>query len=61
MDEQFSDSEVVLEEDVWEVEDIDEGRPPEDGKTHPWKHEPHFIVHLTTYRFAGGNGRYSIG
>lgn len=33
MEEQFSDSEVVLEDDVWEVEDIDEGRPPEDGKT----------------------------
>ena len=31
-DEGFSDSEVVYEEDVVEVVDLDQDRPPEDGK-----------------------------
>ena len=33
MDEGFSDSEVVLEDDVLEVEDVDEDRLPDDGET----------------------------
>ena len=31
MDEDFLDGEFVLEEDLWEVEDENEERPPEDG------------------------------
>ena len=31
MDDDYSNGEVVFEEDVWEVEDDDDERPPEDG------------------------------
>ena len=40
MDEGFSDSEVVLEDDVLEVEDVDEDRLPDDGETI----KPYFVT-----------------
>ena len=68
MDEGFSDSEVVLEDDVLEVEDVDEDRLPDDGETcshiyYMYAQYWYAIMYcgMWRYRAGGRHGRYGTG
>ena len=56
MEDGSPDSEVIFEEDVWEIDDEDGERPPEDGSYC----RPELVDVAVFCRFAGGDGRHGV-